>query len=157
MRPLVIGTLSLPLFLLACILACGSEIPTVVPTATPTTMPTPLPTDMSSPTVSVDTREDTDSDQPTAPEFAGISGWINSEPLRMADLRGKVVLIDFWTYTCINCIRTFTHLKEWHAKYADKGLGRRRRTLPGIPLRGCSIKRGAGGLRLRHRVPGGAG
>ena len=122
MRPLVIGTMSLPLFLLACILACGSEIPTVVPTATPTTMPTPLPTDMSSPTVSVDTREDTDSDQPTAPEFAGISGWINSEPLRMADLRGKVVLIDFWTYTCINCIRTFTHLKEWHAKYADKGL-----------------------------------
>lgn len=40
----------------------------------------------------------------------------------MADLRGKVVLVDFWTYTCINCIRTFPHLKEWYAKYADKGL-----------------------------------
>ena len=122
MRPLVIGTMSLPLFLLACILACGTEVPTVVPTATPTTMPTVVPTATPTSTVSIQTKVDVESDEPTAPEFAGISGWINSEPLRMADLRGKVVLIDFWTYTCINCIRTFTHLKEWHAKYADKGL-----------------------------------
>ena len=57
-----------------------------------------------------------------APEFQGIVNWINSEPLTMEQLRGKVVLIDFWTYTCINCIRTFPFLKEWHAKYADKGL-----------------------------------
>ena len=114
--------MSWPLFLLACTLACGSEIPTVVPTATPTTMPTGVPTATSTSTESIQTNVDVESDEPTAPEFAGISGWINSEPLRMADLRGKVVLIDFWTYTCINCIRTFTHLKEWHAKYADKGL-----------------------------------
>ena len=40
----------------------------------------------------------------------------------MEELQGQVVLIDFWTYTCVNCIRTLPHLKEWHAKYADKGL-----------------------------------
>ena len=57
-----------------------------------------------------------------APEFKGIVNWINSEPLTMEQLRGKVVLVDFWTYTCVNCIRTFPYLKEWHDKYADKGL-----------------------------------
>ena len=57
-----------------------------------------------------------------APEFEAVSNWINSEPLTMEELRGRIVLIDFWTYTCVNCIRTFPYLKEWHAKYADKGL-----------------------------------
>lgn len=57
-----------------------------------------------------------------AAEFQGIANWINSDPLTMEQLRGKVVLVDFWTYTCVNCIRTFPYLKEWHAKYADKGL-----------------------------------
>lgn len=57
-----------------------------------------------------------------APELAGIESWINSEPLSLAGLRGKVVLVDFWTYTCINCIRTFPHISGWHEKYKDKGL-----------------------------------
>ena len=57
-----------------------------------------------------------------APEFQRVSNWINSPPLTMEGLRGQVVLIDFWTYTCVNCIRTFPYLKEWHAKYADRGL-----------------------------------
>ena len=57
-----------------------------------------------------------------APELRGLDGWINSEPLTLAELRGQVVLIDFWTYTCVNCIRTFPYLKEWHDKYADDGL-----------------------------------
>ena len=57
-----------------------------------------------------------------APEFVGISEWINSPPLKMADLRGKVVLVDFWTYSCINCVRTLPHLTGWDAKYRDKGL-----------------------------------
>ena len=57
-----------------------------------------------------------------APEFEGIHKWINSEPLTMEGLRGQVVLVDFWTYTCINCIRTLPYLKEWHSKYADAGL-----------------------------------
>ncbi len=59
---------------------------------------------------------------PKAPDFAGIEKWINSEPLKIEQLRGKVVLVDFWTYTCINCIRTLPYLKEWDKKYRDKGL-----------------------------------
>ena len=43
------------------------------------------------------------------------------EPLTLAQLRGKVVLIDFWTYSCINCLRTLPHLKAWYATYHDKG------------------------------------
>ena len=59
---------------------------------------------------------------PVAPELRGIVGWVNSEPLLIQELKGKVVLVDFWTYTCVNCIRTFPYLKLWHAKYADDGL-----------------------------------
>jgi len=61
-------------------------------------------------------------DKATAPELVGTQEWINSEPLTINGLRGKVVLIDFWTYSCINCIRTLPHLKEWHEKYSDRGL-----------------------------------
>jgi thiol-disulfide isomerase/thioredoxin len=57
-----------------------------------------------------------------APAFTGIDTWLNSAPLDMQQLRGKVVLVDFWTYTCINCIRTLPHVKQWHEKYKDKGL-----------------------------------
>ena len=57
-----------------------------------------------------------------APEFAGTQEWINSEPLSMESLRGKVVLIDFWTYSCINCIRTLPFLREWYDRYDDEGL-----------------------------------
>jgi thiol-disulfide isomerase/thioredoxin len=57
-----------------------------------------------------------------APEFTGIEKWLNSEPLTMQQLRGKVVLVDFWTYTCINCINTLPHVKSWHQKYKDQGL-----------------------------------
>lgn len=56
-----------------------------------------------------------------APEIAGIDAWINSPPLTWSDLKGKVVLVDFWTYSCINCIRTLPYLKDWYAKYRDKG------------------------------------
>lgn len=56
------------------------------------------------------------------PELSGITGWINTEPFTLQQLRGKVVLIDFWTYSCINCIRTFPYLKDWDQKYRDKGL-----------------------------------
>ena len=57
-----------------------------------------------------------------APEFTGISKWLNTDkPLTKADLKGKVVLIDFWTYTCINCIRTFPYLTSWYEKYKDDG------------------------------------
>ncbi|MBA2461395.1 MAG: cytochrome c biogenesis protein DipZ [Actinobacteria bacterium] len=57
-----------------------------------------------------------------APEFRSISQWLNSEPLTLEGLRGQVVLIDFWTYSCINCLRTLPHIKEWDARYRDRGL-----------------------------------
>ena len=50
------------------------------------------------------------------------SAWINSQPLTADDLRGSVVLLDIWDYTCVNCIRTLPHIKSWHERYADKGL-----------------------------------
>ena len=57
-----------------------------------------------------------------APEFIGITKWLNTDkPLTLAELRGKVVLIDFWTYTCINCIRTLPHVTSWYDKYKDQG------------------------------------
>ncbi|HTM67728.1 MAG TPA: thioredoxin family protein [Candidatus Binatia bacterium] len=55
------------------------------------------------------------------PEFKGIKAWINSGPLTPADLKGKVVLVDFWTYSCINCIRSLPYVTSWHEKYKDKG------------------------------------
>jgi thiol-disulfide isomerase/thioredoxin len=57
-----------------------------------------------------------------APEFEGISSYINSNGTKLSDLKGKVVLIDFWTYSCINCIRTLPYLVDWYQKYSDKGL-----------------------------------
>lgn len=60
--------------------------------------------------------------QKLAAGFQGGGTWINSTPLNLEkDLRGKVVLVDFWTYSCINCLRTFPYLKEWYAAYKDKG------------------------------------
>jgi thiol-disulfide isomerase/thioredoxin len=54
--------------------------------------------------------------------FDGATGWLNSEPLTPEGLRGRVVLVDFWTYTCVNWLRTLPHLRAWATKYADAGL-----------------------------------
>jgi thiol-disulfide isomerase/thioredoxin len=56
------------------------------------------------------------------PGFDGATGWLNSEPLTPQGLRGKVVLVDFWTYTCINWLRTLGYVRAWHEKYEDRGL-----------------------------------
>ena len=56
-----------------------------------------------------------------APDFRGIEHWINTEPLTINDLKGKVVLVDFWTYSCINCIRTLPYITQWDEKYRDDG------------------------------------
>ena len=58
----------------------------------------------------------------TAPDFTGNDRWFNSKPLTLARLKGRVVLVDFWTYTCINCIRTLPYLVAWDKAYRDKGL-----------------------------------
>ena len=59
---------------------------------------------------------------PLAPELTGIQQWINSEPLTLSQLRGSVVLVEFWTRDCINCIRVLPHVNRWHQKYHDRGL-----------------------------------
>ena len=126
MRLLFIAAAAFALFLAA----CGAD-PTPAP---PTTiMPAPTATDAAPPTEApaptIDPALLTPCDGSTggavgncAPEFRGTQEWINSEPLTMESLRGKVVLIDFWTYTCVNCIRTLPFLREWHDRYADEGL-----------------------------------
>ena len=60
--------------------------------------------------------------QDTAPDFVGINKWFNSAPLNMAELRGKVVLVDFWTYGCVNCVNTLPHVTALYEKYKDRGL-----------------------------------
>jgi thiol-disulfide isomerase/thioredoxin len=56
------------------------------------------------------------------PSFGGATGWLNSEPLTPASLRGKVVVVDFWTYTCINWLRQLPYVRAWAEKYAGHGL-----------------------------------
>lgn len=56
------------------------------------------------------------------PGFGGATGWLNSTPLAEPDLRGKVVLTDFWTYTCMNWLRTLAYVRGWAEKYGDRGL-----------------------------------
>ncbi len=57
-----------------------------------------------------------------APEFVGLTTWLNTPPLTLAQLRGKVVLVDFWTFACINCQRTLPYVSDWHNKYSREGL-----------------------------------
>ncbi|MYB48289.1 MAG: redoxin domain-containing protein [Dehalococcoidia bacterium] len=84
------------------------------PTPAPDPTATPAPDPLAGPQGSVGL---------LAPDLAGISSYINTEPFTLEELRGdKVVLIDFWTYTCVNCIRTLPFIKEWHEKYKDAGL-----------------------------------
>jgi peroxiredoxin len=59
---------------------------------------------------------------PIAPDFSGGGAWVNSQPLKLADLKGKVVLVDFWTYGCYNCTNTLPYLKQWWNSYKDQGL-----------------------------------
>ena len=61
-------------------------------------------------------------DEGIAPSLDGATQWLNSKPLSGQDLRGKVVLVDFWTYSCINCLRTLPYVKAWAEKYRDQGL-----------------------------------
>ena len=100
------------------------------PRATPTAaVPLPAATaQTSAPVVGATAAQPTAVPQPTAPGgppapgFEGGGEWLNSEPLTLAGLRGKVVLVDFWTYGCYNCQNTMPSVKQWWAKYKDQGL-----------------------------------
>jgi cytochrome c biogenesis protein CcdA/thiol-disulfide isomerase/thioredoxin len=84
------------------------------------------------------------SDYGTAPNFVGTERWFNTpggQPLTLAGLRGRVVLIDFWTYTCINCIRTLPYLEAWDARYRSKGL-----TIVGVESPEFPFERDAGNV-----------
>ncbi len=70
---------------------------------------------------SVDTKQRFNVTAYNAPELKNIAAWINSDPQTITSLKGKVVLIDFWTYSCINCLRTQPYLNAWYDKYKDDG------------------------------------
>ena len=81
---------------------------------------------------------------PTAPEISnGI--WINSEPLTLKSLRGRVVLIEFWTFACYNCRNTLPTVKKWDAQYRDKGL-----TIIGVHTPESDLERNL--VDVRHEV-----
>src|SRR3982751_2160436 len=61
-------------------------------------------------------------DEGRMPDLHGAVAWLNSAPLSSKSLRGKVVLVDFWTYTCINSLRPLPYVKSWAARYKDAGL-----------------------------------
>ena len=89
-----------------------------------------------------------------APEFRGVQQWINSKPQTLAALRGHVVLIDFWTYSCINCLRTLPHLKAWWATYHPKGLVIVGVHTPEFAFEHDSGERERGRAAPRREVPG---
>jgi cytochrome c biogenesis protein CcdA/thiol-disulfide isomerase/thioredoxin len=99
-------------------------------------------------------RELTGAREPTtnavrAPEVRGIVQWINSGPLTIRRLRGRVVLIDFWTYSCVNCLRTLPHLKAWDRAYRDDGL-----TIIGVHAPEFAFERVSGNVRAAVRKLG---
>jgi cytochrome c biogenesis protein CcdA/thiol-disulfide isomerase/thioredoxin len=87
-----------------------------------------------------------------APDFAGTGRWFNTaggRPLSLRGLRGKVVLVDFWTYTCINCVRTLPYLKAWNGKYARDGL-----VIVGVHTPEFTFERDAGNVQDAIRREG---
>src|ERR1700758_2933355 len=88
------------------------------------------------------------------PSFDGATEWLNSPPLTGADLRGKIILVNFWTYTCINWLRQLPYLRAWAGKYADHRLGRDRGAYPRVRLRARPRQRPPRRARHADRLPG---
>ena len=86
-----------------------------------------------------------------APNFVGIKAWLNSGPLNIADLRGKVVLVDFWTYGCYNCINTLPHVTRLYDTYEDHW-----HPHAGVSFRKIHRQRAGGHQALPHSISGGA-
>jgi len=86
----------------------------------------------------------------SAPELVGIETWLNSEPLTIEGLRGQVVMVDFWTYACVNCINTLPYVVQWHERYKDRGL-----VVIGVHTPEFAFERETGNVRkaiLRHGI-----
>ncbi len=101
------------------------------------------------PAVVAENAESTLKDYGVAPEFSGLVGWLNSKPLTLAGLRGKVVLIDFWTYSCINCLRTLPYITSWHERYRSSGL-----TIVGVHTPEFAFERVASNVRKNAKELG---
>ncbi len=88
------------------------------------------------------------------PSLAGATGWINTAPLTPADLRGKVVLVQFWTYTCINWLRAHPYVRAWSTKYKDQGLVVLGVHTPEFPFEGDieNVRRAVRDMRIQYPV-----
>ena len=107
--------------LVTAVVSCGSDREDETGPLPQTSSPTVIGSASSTPTT-VPTEPGRTGDELPAPELRGTGAWINSKPFTLASRRGEVVLVDFWTFSCINCKRTLPYLKSWHEKYADSGL-----------------------------------
>ena len=87
-----------------------------------------------------------------APEFRDVTTWLNSGPLTLSELRGKVVLLDFWTYSCINCLRTLPYLRRLGRRVSRRRARHRRRPHPGVRVRARSRQRRGRGRAARGRA-----
>ena len=88
------------------------------------------------------------------PGFEGATGWLNSPPLSLEEVRGKVVLVDFWTYTCINWLRTLGYVRAWSEKYRDQGLVVVGVHTPEFPFEKDedNVRRAVGDMRVEYPV-----
>jgi thiol-disulfide isomerase/thioredoxin len=88
------------------------------------------------------------------PSFEGATGWLNSPPLTAAGLQGKIVLVNFWTYTCVNWLRQLPYLRAWAGKYADDGLVVIGVHTPEFPFEHdlANVRRAVGDLRIDYPV-----
>lgn len=86
-------------------------------------------------------------DEGALPTFSGATGWLNTDPLTPETLRGRVVLVDFWTYTCVNWLRTLPYVRAWVAKYAEQGL-----TVVGVHTPEFHFERDVDNIRTQSRA-----
>ena len=94
------------------------------------------------------------SDEGHLPGFGGATGWLNSPPLSASDLRGKVVLVDFWTYTCINWLRTLAYVRAWAEAYDERGLVVVGVHTPEFPFEGDidNVRQAAKDMRVEYPI-----
>lgn len=144
---IVAAIASLTLVVAACAGSSGSGMPDGLPAST-AGLSTTSTEDNGKETMSADTRTGTDKTKTplnySGPELKGTGEWFNSEPTTIEQLlsENRVVLVDFWTYTCVNCLRTLPYLRDWHEKYSEKGL-----TILGVHAPEFDFEKDAGNVK----------